>query len=101
MAGSRMDEIIFEQYERAKVQQWLGDRQDAGIRDVLNTLSYNPRLVIELRYGLADGHRYSIEETATVVAKPSSWVTCIESYALFQLYEFLEPAGRLPETARD
>ncbi len=89
-----MEEYALDDSQKRQVQQWLWDRQDAGIWDLLNTLSYNPRRLIELRYGLADGHRYSITETADVFAKPVNWVVTIESYALFQLYQFLATAGR-------
>jgi len=84
-----MEQYALDESQRGKVEQWLWDRQDAGIRDVLNALSYNPRRLIELRYGLADGHRYSIQETAEVFTKPVNWVITIESYALFQIYQFL------------
>ena len=88
MAGCALN-----QFQRAQVEQWLWDRQDAGIMELLNGLSYNPRRLIELRYGLADGHRYSVQETADVFAKSVNWVVTIESYALFQLYQFLVTAG--------
>ena len=90
-----MEDYALDDFQRGQVQQWLWDRQDEGIRDLLNTLSYNPRRLIELRYGLADGHRYSVEETADVFTKSPNWVLAIESYALFQLYQFLATAGRL------
>ena len=88
-------------FPMGQVQQWLWDREDGGVSDFLNGLSCNPRRLIELRYGLADGHRYSVEETADVFTKSVKWVVEIETYALFQLYQFLATAGRLQEPVGD
>lgn len=96
MDGTALDEV-----HRRQVEQWLWDCQDGGIQELLNALSYNPRRVIELRYGLADGHRYSLEETANVFARSINWVTEIESCAIIQLYQFLAPTGRLYSAPAD
>ena len=93
--GRHMNEYVLDEFQRVKVEQWLWNRQDPRIRDLLSGLSYNPRRLIELRYGLKYGHRYSLEETARVFGKPVDWVKTIEAFALFQLYQFLVPAGRL------
>ena len=90
-----MDGYALDDFQMEQVQTRLWDCRDAGIRDFLNSLSYNPRRLIELRYGLADGHRYSVEETADVLAKPANWVLTIESYALYELYQYLAPEGQL------
>ncbi len=95
-----MDNCTLNEYERGQVQEWLWDRQDGGIRDVLNGLSYNSRRLIELRYGLADGHRYSVEETAEIFTKSVNWVKTIESYTLFQLYQFLVSTGKFSKAVR-
>ncbi len=81
--------------QRQQVEQWLCGCPGAAGRNVLSALSYNLRRVIELRYGLADGHRYSVEETANVFEKPVAWVAEIESGAFSKLYQFLAPAGTL------
>ena len=88
MAATKLDSM-----KRMQVEARLWNRQDAGIRDLLYALSYNPRRVIELRYGLADGHCYSIQEIADVFAKSTNWVIEIESTALFQLYQFCSGAA--------
>ena len=75
--------------EHDQVRQWLDDVPRATVRGLLCGLSYNPRRVIELRYGLADGHRYSAEETARVFGKTPGWVEEIETCALTLLSEFL------------
>lgn len=94
--GGYMEHYALTDVQRKQVEQWLCDCPDAGGRDLLSSLSYNLRRVIELRYGLADGHHYSLEETAGVFGKSINWVVEIESGAIILLYQFLEPAGRLP-----
>ena len=86
-----MQEYGFTEAQREQVVQWLSD---AGGTELLSALSYNLRRVIQLRYGLADGHRYSVEETAKIFDKSINWVVEIESGALRQLYECLDPVGR-------
>ena len=84
-----MDRQVLEDTELREVEERLWDREDEGIRELLNALSYNPRRIIEIRYGLADGHRYSLEETANVFVRPINWVIEIESCALIQLSQFM------------
>ncbi len=81
-------QAVLDEVQREQVEQRLWDRRDEGIRELLYALSYNPRRVIELRYGLADGHCYSVKEVADVFAKSNNWVMQMESAALFQLYQF-------------
>ncbi len=95
-----MAEYALDVAERARVEQWIWDRRDDGVRDLLCALSYNPRRIIELRYGLADGHRYTLEETANVFSKPVNWVTAIESFALFRLHEILTTMGKFDEKVK-
>jgi DNA-directed RNA polymerase sigma subunit (sigma70/sigma32) len=83
-----LEECVLDQAQREQVEQRLWDREDTGIRELLYALSYNPRRVIELRYGFADGHRYSVKEVADVFAKSTNWVKAMESAAIFQLYQF-------------
>ncbi len=88
-----MEQYALTEAQREQVQQWLCDCPSTGGRNLLSALSYNLRRVLELRYGLADGHRYSIEETARVLEKPTSWVVEIESGAIILLFQFLMTAG--------
>ena len=88
-----MQQGVLTDYQRGQVESRLWDSRDEGIRELLYALSYNPRRVIELRYGLADGHRYTVEEAADVFAKSVNWVISMESCALFQLYQFASPAA--------
>lgn len=83
-----LEECVLDQAQREQVEQRLWDREDTAMRELLYALSYNPRRVIELRYGFADGHRYSVKEVADVFAKSMNWVKAMESAALFQLYQF-------------
>ncbi len=88
-----MGATVLDSAKRSKVEERLWNRHDSGIRDLLYALSYNPRRVIELRYGLADGHCYSIQEVADIFAKSTNWVIEIECNALFQLYQFCSGAA--------
>ncbi len=88
-----MGATLLDSGKRMQVEARLWDRHDAGIRDLLYALSYNPRRIVELRYGLADGHCYSIQEIADIFAKSTNWVIEIESTALFQLYQFCSGAA--------
>ena len=90
-----MEQCALTETQREQVEQWLCNFPGAASGDLLNGLSYNLRRVIQLRYGLADGHRYSVEETATIFGKSMNWVVEIESGAIILLYEFLAPAGAL------
>ena len=81
-----------------QVMQSLGNYSRAAARDLLSALSYNPRRVIELRYGLADGHRYSVEETARIFGKSTSWVEEIECGAIAMLTEFLFSTSAAPQS---
>ncbi len=83
-----MGSNVLDSAKRSRVEERLWDRHDQGIRDLLYALSYNPRRVLELRFGLADGHCYSVQEVADVFAKSTNWVMEMESSALFQLYQF-------------
>ena len=83
-----MSEYALDELQRGQVESRLWNREDTAIRELLYALSYNPRRVIELRYGFADGHRYSVKEVADVFAKSSNWVVAMESAALYQLYQF-------------
>jgi DNA-directed RNA polymerase sigma subunit (sigma70/sigma32) len=91
-----MELDIFVGTQQDQVRQWLGDYPRAAARDLLCALSYNPRRVIELRYGLADGHRYSVEEIARIFCKSTSWVEEIECGAITMLTEFLFPGNGCP-----
>ncbi len=90
-----MEEGMMNELQKKQLEQRIRERGDAQLSELIDTLPYNPRRVIELRYGLADGHRYSVQETADVFAKPANWVVGMESNALSQLYElYRRPRGR-------
>jgi DNA-directed RNA polymerase sigma subunit (sigma70/sigma32) len=83
-----MQEYALDERKREQVEVRLWDRADPTIRELLYALSYNPRRVLELRYGLADGHCYTVKEVADVFAKSTNWVVQMETAGLFQLYQF-------------
>lgn len=76
---------MLDELQRNQIVQCIRDRQDVHLTDLLDAMAYNPRRVLELRYGLADGHHYSVEETASVFEKPIHWVTGMEGVALSEL----------------
>ena len=88
MEAGRVNEV-----DKVLLEQHLREGGDARILGMLSALSYNPRRVIQLRYGLLDGHHYSVDETAGVLSKPVTWVMAIEDFALLQLLEFSAAAA--------
>ncbi len=88
-----MDQFALSDVQRERVEQWLCGCPGVGGRNLLSALSYNLRRVIELRYGLADGHRYSVEETATVMERSANWVIETESGAIVLIHQYLTPAS--------
>lgn len=82
-----MNGRIMEEYRIGQVEPQFWDFQDEAIRKLLYALSYNPRRVLELRYGLEDGRQHSLEETAKVFRRSINWVVEMESCALAQLYQ--------------
>jgi hypothetical protein len=91
-----MDQFTLSDIQRQQVEQWLCGCPGPRGRDLLSALSYNLRRVIELRYGLADGHHYSVEETATVMERTANWVVETESGAIIMIHQFLAPAHGTP-----
>jgi DNA-directed RNA polymerase sigma subunit (sigma70/sigma32) len=82
-----MDDGLLDELQKSEMQQQIREVRDLRMSQLLDSIPYNPRRVIELRYGLADGHQYSVEETADVFAKPTDWVVRMESSALTLIYE--------------
>ena len=97
-----MEQGILGEFQKRQMERRIRDRRDPRISELIDCLPYSPRRVIELRYGLADGHRYSLEETAAVFAKSVDWVIGIESFALFQLHSlYHQPRGALSDLPGD
>ncbi len=89
--GGLLDEI-----EQRQLAQTIHERRDARMDELIDRLPYDRRRVIELRCGLADGHQYTVEETARIFARPVSWVEGVESNALTQIHEMVQrPPSRL------
>jgi len=64
-------------------QQMLAGR----IRDLLQTLGYREREIINLRYGLGDGYNYTLEEVASIFKVTRERIRQIEDRALRKLQE--------------
>jgi len=55
------------------------------LEDVMNDLSYREREIIRLRYGLADGYTYTLEEVGKIFSVTRERVRQIESKAVRKL----------------
>jgi RNA polymerase sigma factor (sigma-70 family) len=55
------------------------------IRSALETLTYRERQVVQMRYGLADGHQYTLEEVATVFGVTKERIRQVEAKAIRKL----------------
>ena len=57
------------------------------IRNLLQTLGYREREIINLRYGLGDGYNYTLEEVASIFKVTRERIRQIEDRALRKLQE--------------
>jgi RNA polymerase primary sigma factor len=57
------------------------------LNDVMNDLSYREREIIRLRYGLADGYTYTLEEVGKIFSVTRERVRQIESKAVRKLQQ--------------
>ncbi len=64
-------------------QQSLKDR----INDVMNDLNYREREILRLRYGLADGYAYTLEEVGKIFSVTRERVRQIEAKAVRKLQQ--------------
>lgn len=62
-------------------------RHSVGLRHALADLPYRERSVVELRFGLADGHPYTLDETGKIFGITRERVRQIEARALRKLQE--------------
>jgi RNA polymerase primary sigma factor len=58
---------------------------DETIDNLLDTLTYREREIIKLRYGLCDGHPYTLEETGKIFKVTRERIKQIESKATRKL----------------
>jgi RNA polymerase primary sigma factor len=61
------------------------DSLKARIADVLSALNYREREIIRLRYGLADGYTYTLEEVGRIFSVTRERVRQIEAKAVRKL----------------
>ncbi len=72
----------------------------ARIADVLQTLEYREREILRLRYGLADGYTYTLQEIGRIFSVTRERVRQIESDAIRKL-KFPGPSGKLAAFVED
>ena len=63
----------------------LGDMLKGRIEQVLKTLTYREREIIKLRYGLGDGHTYTLEEVGRIFKVTRERVRQVEAKAIRKL----------------
>jgi RNA polymerase sigma factor (sigma-70 family) len=61
------------------------DEMTSDIRSALETLTYRERQVVLMRYGLADGHQYTLEEVASAFGVSRERIRQIEAKAIRKL----------------
>ncbi len=77
---------------RARSTQRPGTRSSKRSTRYLQTLTEREREIIKLRYGLADGYTYTIEEVGQILAITHEAVQEIESRAIAKLQAQNQPA---------
>jgi RNA polymerase primary sigma factor len=69
---SYLGEFLQDYREEDPLHDMNQDSLKSRIADVLNALNYREREIIRLRYGLADGYAYTLEEVGKAHAKLES-----------------------------
>jgi RNA polymerase primary sigma factor len=64
-----------------------------AVAGMLASLPYRERAVVEMRFGLGDGHQYSVADTAAVIGESADAVAVIEADAVSRLRPTAESLG--------
>jgi RNA polymerase primary sigma factor len=103
-------EFLTDYREDDPLSEMNRDSLKARIADVLQTLDYREREILRLRYGLADGYSYTLEEVGKIFSVTRERVRQIETKAVRalqhpvrakKLFGFLDGHGPLPFAAMD
>ena len=82
---SYFGEFLEDYREEDPLHDMNQDLLKARIADVLNALNYREREIIRLRYGLADGYAYTLEEVGKIFSVTRERVRQIEAKAVRKL----------------
>lgn len=82
---SYFGEFLEDYREEDPLYEMNQDSLKARIADVLGALSYREREIIRLRYGLADGYTYTLEEVGKIFSVTRERVRQIEAKAVRKL----------------
>ncbi len=78
-------EFLEDYREEDPLYEMNQDSLKARIADVLGALNYREREIIRLRYGLADGYAYTLEEVGKIFSVTRERVRQIEAKAVRKL----------------
>jgi RNA polymerase primary sigma factor len=107
---SYFGEFVEDYREEDPLYEMNQDLLKARIADVLGALNYREREIIRLRYGLADGYTYTLEEVGKIFSVTRERVRQIEAKAVRKLQHpvrsrrlmgFLDRPVQLPQPPHD
>ena len=78
-------EFVEDEHEDDPLRELTQDHLKRSIDDVLEGLNYREREIIRLRYGLADGYAYTLEEVGKIFSVTRERVRQIEAKAVRKL----------------
>ncbi len=78
-------EFVEDHREVDPLQDMTQDLLKQRVNDVLNALNYREREILRLRYGLADGYSYTLEEVGKIFSVTRERVRQIEAKAVHKL----------------
>ncbi len=82
---SYLGDLVYDHRQEDPLAGMNQDMLKTRIADVLQTLDYREREIIRLRYGLADGYAYTLQEIGRIFSVTRERVRQIEGEALRKL----------------
>ena len=82
---SYLGDLVYDHRQEDPLAGMNQDMLKSRIADVLQTLDYREREIIRLRYGLADGYAYTLQEIGRIFSVTRERVRQIEGEALRKL----------------
>jgi RNA polymerase primary sigma factor len=84
---SKFADLLTRQDEEEPAAEAGHQMLQGRIRNLLQTLGYREREIINLRYGMGDGYNYTLEEVASIIKVTRERIRQIEDRALRKLQE--------------